>query len=56
MKGLWIIDSHDSYKTRFIQKLNTPVLLRDAQQFCYGFKGNYVLWKIEQKHNIVFKI
>ncbi len=37
------------------QKLNTAVLLRDTQQFWYGFKGSYVLWKIEQKHNIMFK-
>ncbi len=33
-------------KHGFIQKLNTAVLLGDAQQFCYGFKGSYVLCKI----------
>ncbi len=27
-------------KREFIQKLNTSVLLGDAQQFCCGFKDN----------------
>ncbi len=57
MKGLWIIGSHKIRSKRgFVQKLNTAVLLRDAEQFCYGSKVSYVLCKIEQKHNILFKI
>ncbi len=43
-------------KRRFIQKLNTAVLLTDAQQFYCGFIGNILIGKIEQKHNIYFKL
>ncbi len=39
-------------KSGFIQKLNTNVFLGDAHQFCCGFKGSYVLCKIEQNHII----
>ncbi len=55
----WVFESlvHTIHsKRRFIQKLNTAMLLTDAQQFCCGFIGNIVVGKIEQKHNIVFKI
>ncbi len=48
MKGLRIIGSHDSFKTR----IHSETKPSDAQQFCYGFKGSYVLCKIEQKHII----
>ncbi len=51
--GLWIIDSHDSFKTRIhSEPKHTAVLLGDGQ-FCYGFKGNYVLCKTEQKQTIL---
>ncbi len=35
-------------KRGFIQKLNTAVLLRDAQQVCCGFLGIIFVGKIEQ--------
>ncbi len=37
-------------------KLNTSVLLTDAQQFGCGFIGNIFVGKTEQKHNIVLII
>ncbi len=40
-------------KRRFIQKLNTAVLFRDAQQFCCGVLGIIFVGKIEQKHTIL---
>ncbi len=43
-------------KRGFIQKLNTVVLLTDVQQFCCGFIGYIFVGKIEQKHNILYKI
>ncbi len=44
---------HTSCSKRwFIQKLHTAVL-GHAQQFCYGFKGNYVLCNTEQKQTIL---
>ncbi len=49
----WLVHPISS-KRRWIQKLNTSVLLTDAQQFCCGFIGNIVVSKTEQKHNIVF--
>ncbi len=45
--GLWIIDSHDLFKTRLHSELNT------AQQFCCVFIGNIFIGKIEQKHRIL---
>ncbi len=40
-------------KRRFIQKLNTAVLLGEAQQFCCRFIGNIFVGKTEQKQTIL---
>ncbi len=39
---------------RFIQKLNTALLLGDAQQFCCGFIGNMFSAKLSKTDNNVF--
>ncbi len=40
-------------KRRFIQKLNTAVLLGDAQQFCCRFEGYIFVYISEQKQTIL---
>ncbi len=48
----WDFKSLIRSKREFIYNLNTTVLLGDGQ-FCYDFKGNYVLCKTEQKQTIL---
>ncbi len=48
----WDFKSLIRSKREFIYNLNATVLLGDGQ-FCYDFKGNYVLCKTEQKQTIL---
>ncbi len=56
VNGSFYERSLNHWFTRFVQNVdsfrNTAVFLGEAQQFCCGFKGSYVLCKTEQNHII----